>query len=114
MVSFGLVYARILLLFFVGILLSLFGTTLLPLGRVHVVVVRVLSIGIPVLIDDPASAFYLGLEDCFVHFLVFFFSTRIVLDNLFHFFSGDAILHLQPCHFWDPSQLASIGDVGIP
>jgi hypothetical protein len=70
MVSFGPVCARLPVLAAVGVLLDLFGTALLPLGRVRAVVVRVLSAGLPVLADEPASAFSLGLEDYTMHVLV--------------------------------------------
>jgi hypothetical protein len=70
MVSFGPVCTQLLVLVIVGILLGLFGTMLRPLGRVHVVVVRVLYVELPVLADEPMSAFSLGLEDWVVLVLI--------------------------------------------
>jgi hypothetical protein len=57
-----------------GILLGLFGTALLPLGIIRVVVVLVLSAELPVRADEPASFISLGLVDCVVPILVASFS----------------------------------------
>jgi hypothetical protein len=73
-ISFFLVCGQLPILVAVGVLLDRFGTVLLPLDWVPDMAILVLSVGIPVRADEPASVISLGLEDFVVPVLVVGFS----------------------------------------